>query len=384
VSDNKEANMYNRYKWYSLIWMAYMVYPIYAIVQMPAAEMWIGFTLIVIFLAAYWLSILHNSYLLLKALPLIIIIGYFSVRYDSAFLFMGFYTSPIIGRLPSKKQFFTALGMLVILDSVIFIYYGRSMTQDSVMNLIPTIAIMLAFPFIIKGGIRSRELKLKLNVANEEIARLIKNEERERISRDLHDTLGHTLSLITLKSELAEKLIVKQSDRAIQEVKDIQMTARSALKQVRELVSGLSMSSIQEEVRQAEKILAVAFIDFVVFGNIRGLKAAPLVQNILAMCLRESVTNVVKHSKAKRCTLELTEEPGQIIMTIRDDGIGICKEDDASDSSSSGHGLLGMKERLDLIDGKLHFQSGNDGSGTQLIITVPRIMKNQQAGETIG
>ena len=120
--------------------------------------------------------------------------------------------------------------------------------------------VMLALPFAIRAGHKSRELRQKLYVANEEIARLSKNEERERISRDLHDTLGHTLSLITLKSELAEKLITRNPDRAIQEVKDIQATSRPALKQVRELVSGMNAVTIRDEMVHAKQILTAAGI----------------------------------------------------------------------------------------------------------------------------
>ena len=180
--------------------------------------------------------------------------------------------------------------------------------------------VMLALPFGIRAGHKSRELRQKLYVANEEIARLSKNEERERISRDLHDTLGHTLSLITLKSELAEKLITRNPERAIQEVKDIQATSRAALKQVRELVSGMNAVTIRDEMVHAKQILTAAGIGLETNNELDGRLLSPLIDNILGMCLRESVTNVVKHSHARTCKLELLEQPGSLQLIVTDDG----------------------------------------------------------------
>ena len=202
-----------------------------------------------------------------------------------------------------------SLTAMVALFSAVGWHYKLYIDRDAIIQLVPAVLVMLALPFAIRAGHKSRELRQKLYVANEEIARLSKNEERERISRDLHDTLGHTLSLITLKSELAEKLITRNPDRAIQEVKDIQATSRSALKQVRELVSGMNAVTIHDEMVHAKQILTAAGIALETKNELDGRLLSPLIDNILGMCLRESVTNVVKHSHARTCKLELLNSP---------------------------------------------------------------------------
>jgi two-component system sensor histidine kinase DesK len=360
---------------FSLIWLIYLVIPINALLKKPAHEMWVGFCVLAVFVVVYIVSYMDQARRLLYLLILLAIIAFFCFRYDQGFMFMGFYTAAICGMMPTKKQFWAAMIAMLALFVLVLFFSGLDLNEANLINSLPSIFVMIMMPIIMRGVFRSRELRSKLLTANEEISRLIKNEERQRISRDLHDTLGHTLSLITLKSELAEKLIGKNSERAIQEVKDIQTTARAALKQVRELVSGMNAVTIREELGHAERILSAANIELKVQGDTAIMEDSPLIQNILGMCLRESVTNVVKHSKAKHCIVECASEPGRITMTISDDGIG-ADHFIAGDASACA-GLKGIRDRLELVEGKLHFQSA-PGAGTQVIMMVPKIKKNQK------
>lgn len=230
---------------------------------------------------------------------------------------------------------------------------------------------MLIVPFGIKSMNSRIELEKELTEANEKIEELVKREERMRIARDLHDTLGHTLSLITLKSQLVSKLVKKDSERAGLEAKEIERTSRIALTQVRELVSDMRSVSITEVLVESESILESAGISYHFDSEINTNNISAIPQNILSMCLKEAVTNVVKHSEAKNCYVMLEQIAGKIQLIIEDDGIGFPENKD------NGNGLHGMSERLRLIDGKLEIRAEK---GTKLVFTVPLVIKDGEVG----
>ncbi|SFT20421.1 sensor histidine kinase [Paenibacillus sp. BC26] len=367
---------------FAMIWLVYLVFPLYHLFNQTPARAAMGLTAVVVFIAIYIYSYCYERGRLLCILGMLLIIGVFCFS-DEASLYMAFYPAPIIGMLTSRKQLTIAFGGLVALFASTMWYWKLYDDTDALLQFLPAMIVIIVIPFALVFGRRSRELRQKLILANEEISRLSKNEERQRISRDLHDTLGHTLSLITLKSELAEKLILKQPERAVQEVRDIQATSRAALRQVRELVSGMNAVKLRDEVDQAKKILAAAGIVLERKGSDFDRELpSPLLDNILGMCLRESVTNIVKHSRARVCTVRLEGEPGKLKLIVADDGIGVSKSSEAAESRpfetggglAGGNGLRGMRERLKLIDGDLALESV--GRGTMLTFTVPLVEKS--------
>jgi two-component system sensor histidine kinase DesK len=227
--------------------------------------------------------------------------------------------------------------------------------------------LMLLTPFGMRNFNQKKMLKNQLNEANEQIKDLVKREERQRIARDLHDTLGHTLSLITLKSQLVEKLIVKNPERASIEAKEITQTSRTALKQLRELISDMRMITVEEELEQIKAILQAANIELEIKQEASSSSLSPIEQNIVGMCLREAVTNVVKHSKASRCTVSVLESQGELILTVEDNGIGL------EDQNHDGNGIRGMKERIALIDGFVELNTIHPG--TLLTVKVPVVIR---------
>ncbi|BBH22798.1 sensor histidine kinase [Paenibacillus baekrokdamisoli] len=367
---------------FSFIWLIYLVFPLYTFFDQPIDQIVEGLALLAVFVAMYLYSFRRLQGRFYCVLGLIIIIFIFCLKYDVSYLYFGFYPSPIIGMLRSKKQM--VISMMAMVALFISVGWESKLYLDShaLIQLIPAVLIMLVLPIALRIGQRSKDLRERLNLANEEISRLSKNEERQRISRDLHDTLGHTLSLITLKSELAEKLVLRNPERAIQEVRDIQQTSRSALKQVRELVSGMNAVTIRDEIVHAKQILAAAGIVLDAKGDSNHVIPSPLIDNILGMCLRESVTNVVKHSRARTCSIELVEQPGILKLFVTDDGKGTDTvynpAQSASSSPSTCNGLKGMRDRLKLVEGELVFDSAMN-KGTRLLFTVPLV--NKSVGE---
>ena len=198
----------------------------------------------------------------------------------------------------------------------------------------------------------------KLRKADEEIEHLAKVAERERIARDLHDLLGHTLSLITLKAELARKLVDRDPQRAKQEMLDVEQTSRAALADVREAISGYRGEGIAAELVRARKTLETAGIT--VDCEFDKLPLSSAQETVLALALREAVTNVVRHAQAQRCSVRLQRENDQCTLEIADNGRGA--------DTPEGNGLRGMRERLESIGGSLQRQTQ---AGTRLVIHLP-------------
>ncbi|MFD2333648.1 sensor histidine kinase [Cohnella sp. GCM10020058] len=358
--------------YFSLIWLVYLVFPLETILSMPARQMLLSLLLLGLFVSTYLYSFKAPRLRFTAALLLLAMVGAFCWLYGENFVFLTFYPSPLIGVLNVRWKRFAGMGAMLALLAAVAAYFGLYENETDIFQYLPAMLIMMTVPFGMQLTKRSNELKNKLSLANDEIARLSKSEERQRISRDLHDTLGHTLSLITLKSELAERLIAKNPERAAIEIRDVQNTSRAALKQLRELVSGMNAATTREETAHASQLLQAAGIPLEARGEEHLAGLPPLVDNIMAMCLREAVTNAVKHSAASSCRIEWAKHDAGIVMTVSDDGRGCAAVQ--GNEAAEGSGLRGMRERLRLIEGELEWRS-ESGAGTQLIIKLPLVEK---------
>jgi two-component system sensor histidine kinase DesK len=216
----------------------------------------------------------------------------------------------------------------------------------------------------------------RLREEREELARFAAvTEERLRIARDLHDLLGHNLSLITLKSELAGRLIGAAPARAAVEIGDIERVARTALREVREAVAGYRQPTLASELHSAREVLAAAAITYHVEGA-AALGALPEpVEGALAWAVREGVTNIVRHSRARTCTIWLRRAAETVGVEIADDGIGIAgttgdRDGDAAQTRYTGNGLRGVEERVVALDGRCE-AGARRGGGFRLAVRVP-------------
>jgi two-component system, NarL family, sensor histidine kinase DesK len=198
----------------------------------------------------------------------------------------------------------------------------------------------------------------KLKIANEEIEHLAKVAERERIARDLHDVLGHTLSVIILKSELAGKLIDQDPGRAKAEIADVEQTSRAALADVRSTIRGYRAHSLEAELKQAKATLETAGV--IVKSESEEVRLTPAQESVVALLVREAVTNVVRHARARNCHLRLMPVNGNCRFEIEDDGLG--------GGAVEGNGLRGMRERIEALGGTLERENS---VGTKLSIEFP-------------
>jgi two-component system, NarL family, sensor histidine kinase DesK len=199
----------------------------------------------------------------------------------------------------------------------------------------------------------------RLRLAQDEIAHLAKVAERERIARDLHDLLGHTLSLVILKSELASKLSERDPERAREEIRDVERIAREALAEVRSAVKGYRAGGLHQEIEHARNMLGTAGIAFACEMDAAS-QLPPAQEAVLCLALREAVTNIVRHSGARQCRMSLQVTEDAVTMRITDDGRG--------GNEPFGSGLSGMRERMEVLGGTLT----RDGrQGTTLTVMLP-------------
>jgi two-component system sensor histidine kinase DesK len=200
----------------------------------------------------------------------------------------------------------------------------------------------------------------QLRRSNEEILRLATLSERERIGRDLHDLLGHTLSVIALKSELARKLIDRDIDRARAEIGEVERVARDALSQVRTAISGIRSTALTAEIAAATALLKAHGLN--VTCEAEPVKLPLAGETVLALSLREAATNVRRHSGARDVTIRVRRETTAVVVEVADDGRG--------GRIVPGNGLNGMRERLDSVGGTLTLAPNGNG-GTLLRASVP-------------
>ena len=208
----------------------------------------------------------------------------------------------------------------------------------------------------------SQEKDAALALSHDEVRRLAATAERERIGRDLHDLLGHTLSLITLKLELSRKLFERDPARAKSEMEDAERVAREALAQVRSAVTGIRATDLAAELASAKLLLETTQVQLDYAPPPQGLP--PEVERGLALVLREAVTNISRHAQAVQAQVEFVREDNAVQLRVRDNGRGGVSVD--------GNGLSGMRDRVRALGGSLSVDSPRAG-GTQLLVRVPLV-----------
>ena len=268
--------------------------------------------------------------------------------------------------LGSRRRALWALGGLMLLVLVVAFTW-----QANPFFGIPAVALVAVVGI---ATLQQREMwraEQEIRRGHEEIERLARIAERERIARDLHDLLGHTLSLVVLKSELARKLAERDPAKAMREIGEVEAVARQALSEVRSAVTACRAESLQGELDKARVALATAGVAMEI--ELEPVRLPPLHEGVLALAVREAVTNLIRHARASRCRVALCAETAgdsnAVQLVIEDDGRGAREPE--------GSGLRGMRERVAGLGGELEKGSaGLPGAkpGTRLVIrlSVPR------------
>jgi len=298
---------------------------------------------------AYWLT----GKRILLPIGGILAIGVLSAPWNAGASVFFIYAACFIGEIGEPGIGTQYLGALL----------GIVVVETWALNLHPEFWIPALVISALMGGVdihyaQRRRMNRKLSMAQDEIEHLAKVAERERIARDLHDLLGHTLSIIILKSELASKIAEKDTKRAIAEIRDVERISRDALAEVRQAVKGYRSMGLSSELRHAEETLRTAGIRVECSSETVPLTTAQEIALVLA--LREAVTNVVRHAAATSCEISIRRGDGACELAIADNGCG--------GSAPEGSGLSGMRHRVESLGGTLERDSTR---GTRLIIRVP-------------
>lgn len=356
------------------IWIIFCVLPFYFIFRSTSLwEIVVGVVITVLFFAINWLTFNSRGALIYIGLSLEFIINIaMTVLFGYVYfaLFIAFY----VGNIRSKAGFISmyVIHLVLTVGAIIFAFFiNYVLFLSHLPFLIMTILGVILIPLNKHNRLKQEELEVKLDDANRKIAELAIVEERHRIARDLHDTLGQKLSMIGLKGELSRKLMDTDPKGAKRELQDIQNTSRHALKEVREMISDMKNVSLKDELSHVKMILEAAEIEHDIQLEAEFEKIPMLTESVLSMSLKESVTNVVKHSDANQCMVMLTESNSDIFLKITDNGHN-------PQEVEFGHGLQGMRERLSFVNGE--FQVFSSDNGFEVNIIVPKVLKQIEEG----
>jgi two-component system sensor histidine kinase DesK len=254
---------------------------------------------------------------------------------------------------------FRSYAIQVVLLNLIYVALAWWIGYPQSLLVIMPISVFIICSIIVVESLNKKK-DAALSLSHDEVRRLAATAERERIGRDLHDLLGHTLSLITLKLELSRKLFDRDLDAARREVEEAEKVARHALAEVRCAVSGIRATDLAAEMASA-RLLLESSRAHMEYGALPSDLPGELERG-LSLILREAVTNIARHAVASRVQIEVARDHANVCMQINDDGRGGV--------SGDGNGISGMRERAHALGGSLSIESPR-GHGTRLRVVLP-------------
>ena len=336
-----------------------MLFPFFGAFFLEGMERIFSLLMLVPFLFIYRQSYWHNTYLVFVIVQAIII-GFWAYMFGPMFFWLSAYSSNMISLLSGRKRI-AAIGVYILVGMTYGAAKDFNMLQIS-MSLVP-IMLTVFNSYTISSTRKWNESQQELEKAHSRIDELVKQQERQRIGRDLHDTLGQKLSMITLKTELAEKLLVLDNERAAVELREVITISRETLTQMRELVEDLDTGTLVDELTACRQHLHSAGIESEVNGEVLSINR--VYEKIAVMAIRELVTNVVKHSAASWCQINVARSAEGVLIDVADNGRGI-------DKAIPNHGMTGLQGRIGLINGTIRWESGEEGTVVQLFIPLPQ------------
>jgi two-component system sensor histidine kinase DesK len=305
---------------------------------------------LVIYFRTFWVGSPWNYILISTMAVMGLVLGH---RNEGASVFIIFTASFIAWAVENLKWALASIGVLlaaVTVDAFVF----HAPTGFWVTSMVVSLGVGLSNIHFAQQNRADH----KLRMANDEIEHLAKVAERERIARDLHDVLGHTLSLIIVKSTLAGKLLDKSPEKARSEIADIEKVSREAIADIRNTLRGYSSYKLCDELVRARSVLESAGVT--VREETTELTMGAAQESVAALIMREAVTNVVRHAQARSCCLRIAANNGDCVLEIEDDGRG--------GSHVEGNGLRGMRERVEALGGTLTRETSH---GTRLNFRFP-------------
>src|SRR6266699_6488765 len=356
---------FHLWRLYQHAWLVCLLFPLVSLVRdpFPVWHLALGLGALVGFAGSYtWLMWPHpasqrartraqsrTSFFLFIGLSVLVLVS--SAMYGSAWLWLLIGTSAIAGLLLPLRGAFAAVVLFTLFPLFLMLKLHGGLAGVDLWWLIALMLLVRGLGLDMIGVARMGSAIRELHAARRELARLAVIEERERLSRDLHDLLGQTLSMITLKSELARHLVTEEPDRCTQELSEIERVARHTLREVREAVAGYRQPTLSSELEGARQLLEAAGIDYQIEPITEVLP--PTVDAALAWTVREGVTNVIRHSRARQCRIRMAYKNSAVGAEVLSDG---GRREQAERTARPGLGLAGLRERVSALGG--HMEAG--------------------------
>jgi len=354
---------FHLWRLYQHFWLVCLFFPLASLLSTPGAwhRLALGSTTLLFFAISYtWIMWPHPasqevrvrgrsrlSLLLLVALCLLVTV--FSLLDDPAWLWLFLGVSAIAGVVFPMRRAGMVVVLLTALPLFITLFTHGGVARIDWWWLIALMLLVRGLGLDMIGVARMGTAIRELHATRRALARMKVEEERLRLARDLHDLLGQTLSVITLKSELAHSLITEDPARCAQELSEIEQVSRKTLREVRKTVAGYRQPTLSNELDGARQLLEAAGISYSI-EELHEELSQPL-DAVLAWMVREGVTNVIRHSRARHCLLRLTREQERIgaeMLNDRERG-----EDTPEQRVGQGNGLLGLRERVSVLGGTM-------------------------------
>lgn len=366
---------------YAYFWLVCLFFPIFYLGRTPLSPMQLFVALggLGLFAGGYlWVMWPHplnagaydryenRSSLILPATLALLALS-LSLVYGSAFSWLFVGVSAAVGVTLPPRRAFWAIVVLTLMTLGIIVAASGGIASADWLHIVPLVLLVRVLGLDMAGLVRLSDALRELQATREELAKKAVMEERLRMARDLHDLLGHTLSMITLKSELAGRLIEKEPARAAQEIYEIEHAARQTLREAREAVAGYRKQTLIGELENSRQVLEAAGIDFKVKDT--GGALLPEIDSVLAWMAREGVTNVIRHSRARECSFRLTRIGKSIQAEMINDGYTGQK----NKAYETGSGLSGLTERVAAQGGRIEAGpvSDRNGQGFRLWVELP-------------
>lgn len=370
---------FHLWRLYQHAWLVCLLFPLADLIRTPLVpwHLGLGLAALIFFAAGYtWLMWPHpaspaagarsrsHGALLVWGL-LTGLVCAFSLAYGLSWLWLFIGLAACAGVLFPMRPAFVVVVLLTLAPLGIAASTSGDLAGVDWPWLIALVLLVRGLGLDMIGVARMGQAIGELHRARTELARLRVEEERLRLARDLHDLLGHTLAMITLKSELARHLITEDPDRCGQELAEIEQVARQTLREVREAVAGYRQPRLDSELAGARQLLEAAGITCQMDPMPEGLP--PETAAVLAWTVREGVTNVIRHSRARRCRIRLTPQPGVAQVEVINDG---GRRVDPPSVARRGLGLAGLRERVTALGGRMAVGPLNQGSGDEFRLWV--------------
>jgi len=360
-------HQWSKIQWISYIWLAYLPYSIstYLPIKRPRDLFWL--LMLGAFLVTYILVVEVPRWRAVTMSLELVITGLFALlgANDYMIIFPGCQVASILAYWPKRAFHWFLVG-----------YYGfllggllrAGLTTPNVFSWQDGAVMGLLFPLISPifayTLMRSLWREQQLHQTNRRLQAIIQRDERERIARDLHDTLGQSFSMITLKTELAQKLLVKAPERVSQELSDIAQTSRANLQAVRAIVNDLHQQSISGVLLTQSHNLLAADILLTTTGETAANQWPTQIQSRLAAVMSEALTNVIRHAHASRVQITFTVTRTTYQVIVQDDGHREVH------SRPGANGIRGMRARM--LEAAGTFALTHDRRGTRVVLTLPK------------